>query len=159
MKCQLTEDSPFNSDNPVLVSIEGYAVTIEAHLFDECSEQANHKVFIDEHSDATIFSPESHSALEDEKSEEACDVQAEFGGSMSAVQENLVAKGQDFVLEDFAPILANVQLNFMFLKLGVYPKLHPMLLAIAHAYASISMLLLCHMAPENTTPMNSQVLR
>lgn len=106
------EDSPFNSDNQVLVFTEGYAVAIEAHLFDECSQQVNHKVFVDEHSDATIFSPESHSALEDEKSEEACDVQAEFEGSMSAVQENLVAKDQEFVLEVFAPILANVQLNF-----------------------------------------------
>lgn len=32
-------------------------------------------------------------------------------GSLSAVQETLVANDQELVLEDFAPILANVQLN------------------------------------------------
>ncbi|KAH0642407.1 hypothetical protein KY290_034001 [Solanum tuberosum] len=60
-----TEDSPFNSDNEVLV---------------------------DERSDAIVFSSESHSALEDEKSEDGCDLQYEFEGSMSAVQEILVVK-------------------------------------------------------------------
>lgn len=43
-------------------------------------------------SDAIVFSSESHSALEDEKSEDVCDLQDEFEGSMSAVQEILVVK-------------------------------------------------------------------
>ncbi|KAJ8553793.1 hypothetical protein K7X08_024471 [Anisodus acutangulus] len=119
----LPEDSLYGSNTEVLVSIEGYATNTEAHVLDECPQRANHKGFIDEQSAAPIFDPESHSDLEHEKSEEVCDVQAEFEGSLvcdvqaefegsvSEVQETLVANNQEFVLEDFAPILENVQLN------------------------------------------------
>ncbi|KAK4367820.1 hypothetical protein RND71_011612 [Anisodus tanguticus] len=84
---------------------------IENSLLDECSQHANHNWFVDEQSDATIFNPESHSDLEAEKSEGVCDEQDEFEGSTSVVQETLVSNDQEFVLEDFAPILENVQLN------------------------------------------------
>ncbi|KAK4712044.1 hypothetical protein R3W88_006557 [Solanum pinnatisectum] len=107
----LAEDSPFSSANGVVMSMEGYAATTEAHSLDVCSQQTYHEVFVDEQSDATTFSSEGHSDLEDEISEEVCDVQAKFEGSVSAVQKTMVANDQEFVLEDFTPILGNIQLN------------------------------------------------
>ncbi|KAG5583898.1 hypothetical protein H5410_044332 [Solanum commersonii] len=107
----LAEDSPFSSDNDVVMSMEGNAGTTEAHMLNECSQQTKHEVFVDEQSDATTFSSEGHSDLEDEMSEEVCDVQAKFEGSMSAVQKTQVANDQEFVPEDFSPILGNIQLN------------------------------------------------
>uniref|UniRef100_M1BIL1 Uncharacterized protein n=1 Tax=Solanum tuberosum TaxID=4113 RepID=M1BIL1_SOLTU len=107
----LAEDSPFSSANGVVMSMEGYAVTTEAHRLDVCSQQTNHEVFVDEQSDATTFSSEGHSDLEDEILEQVCDVQAKFEGSVSPVQKTMVANDQEFVLEDFTPILGNIQLN------------------------------------------------
>uniref|UniRef100_M0ZSF7 Uncharacterized protein n=1 Tax=Solanum tuberosum TaxID=4113 RepID=M0ZSF7_SOLTU len=72
----LAENSPFISDNEVVMSPEGFAATTEAHLLNECSQQSNHKVFVDEQFDVTTFSSEGHSDLEDEVSEEVCDIQA-----------------------------------------------------------------------------------
>ncbi|XP_006341259.2 uncharacterized protein [Solanum tuberosum] len=63
-------------DNEVVMSPEGFAATTEAHLLNECSQQSNHKVFVDEQFDVTTFSSEGHSDLEDEVSEEVCDIQA-----------------------------------------------------------------------------------
>ncbi|KAH0679859.1 hypothetical protein KY284_020944 [Solanum tuberosum] len=83
----LAEDSPFSSANGVVMSMEGYATTTEAH------------------------SSEGHSDLEDEILEEVCNVQAKFEGSVSAVQKTMVANDQEFVLEDFTPILGNIHLN------------------------------------------------
>ncbi|KAH0698881.1 hypothetical protein KY284_013096 [Solanum tuberosum] len=78
----LAKDSPFSSANGDVMSMEGYAVTTEAHSLDVCSQQTNHEVFVDEQSNATTFSSEGHSDLEDEILEQVCDVQAKFEGSM-----------------------------------------------------------------------------
>ncbi|KAH0729571.1 hypothetical protein KY289_000759 [Solanum tuberosum] len=84
----LAENSPFSSDNEVVMSLERFAATTEAHLLNECSQQSNHKVFVDEQFDVTTFSSEGHSDLEDEVSEEVCHIQAQFEGSMSVVQQS-----------------------------------------------------------------------
>ncbi|WMV08101.1 hypothetical protein MTR67_001486 [Solanum verrucosum] len=107
----LAENSPFSSNNEVVMSLEGFAATTEAHLLNECSQQSNHKVFVDEQFDVTTFSSEGHSDLEDEVSEEVCHIQAQFEGSMSVVQQTLVVNNQEFVPEDFAAILENIQIN------------------------------------------------
>ncbi|WMV14506.1 hypothetical protein MTR67_007891 [Solanum verrucosum] len=126
-------------------------------MLDVCSQQTNHEVFVDEQSDATTFSSEGHSDLEDEILEQVCDVQAKFEGSVSPVQKTMVANDQGFVLEDFTPILGNIQLNVHVSIDGRLSKYASNSINHCSCLFTNSTLFLCPMSPDNAINLNLQL--